>query len=251
MATEAAAKPAGSAFGFLGHKLGKIPVWVVAVAAVGGYYWYTKYGPGKSSSSAAQGTQGTDPAGNTGTIDPATGFVYGSPEDLAVLGGQSSTTGGGSAGGYQDWQDQQGGSSGGASGGGGSSPAPTPSPSPAPTPPAPAPAPKPAPAPEKKVLVSTPVSTRVKPSPKPARGVAVAPETYVVKKGQTLDQIARQFGLTAAELAGANKYVAGELPGNAKVGQTLGTGAGLKTGQVLTIPKAPTKPVQTKAPKAK
>ena len=99
----------GSPFGFLGHKLfGKIPVWVVAVAAVGAYYWYTKYGPGKKS--AAQGQTGTDPAGNTGTIDPATGFVYGSPEDLAVLAGSSGTS---SAGNYQDWQDQQ-------SGGGGS-----------------------------------------------------------------------------------------------------------------------------------
>ena len=98
----------GSAFGFLGHKVfGKVPVWVIAVAAVGAYYWYTRYGPGKKSS--AQGTQGTDPAGNTGTIDPATGFVYGSPEDLAVLAGSAGTS---SAGNYQDWQDQQGGGGG-------------------------------------------------------------------------------------------------------------------------------------------
>jgi hypothetical protein len=105
----------GSPFGFLGHKLfGKIPVWVVAVAAVGAYYWYTKYGPGKKT--GAQGQTGTDPAGNTGTIDPATGFVYGSPEDLAVLAGSSGTS---SAGNYQDWQDQQ-------SGSGTVSPSPTP-----------------------------------------------------------------------------------------------------------------------------
>jgi len=104
----------GSAFGFLGHKVfGKVPVWVIAVAAVGAYYWYTKYGPGKKNA-AAQGTQGTDPAGNTGTIDPATGFVYGSPEDLAVLAGSSGTS---SAGNYQDWQDQQGGGGGGSGGG--------------------------------------------------------------------------------------------------------------------------------------
>jgi hypothetical protein len=96
-------------FGFLGHKIaGKVPVWVVAVAAVGAYYWYTRYGPGKKAAGAA-GNQ-TDPAGNTGTIDPATGFVYGSPEDLAVLAGQSGTS---TAGNYQDWQDQQ--SSGGGS----------------------------------------------------------------------------------------------------------------------------------------
>ena len=99
----------GSAFGFLGHKVfGKVPVWVIAVAAVGAYYWYTKYGPGKKNA-AAQGTQGTDPAGNTGTIDPATGFVYGSPEDLAVLAGSSGTS---SAGNYQDWQNQPGGGGG-------------------------------------------------------------------------------------------------------------------------------------------
>jgi hypothetical protein len=44
------------------------------------------------------------------------------------------------------------------------------------------------------------------------------------------------FGISVPTLAHANVYVAGELPGNAKVGQTLGTGAGLKTGQVLKIP---------------
>jgi hypothetical protein len=136
--TDAAAEHSGSAFGFLGHKLfGKIPVWAVAAAAVGGYYWYTRYGPGKKSSTA-QGVTGTDPAGNTGTIDPATGFVYGSPEDLAVLAGQSGTS---SAGNYQDWQDQQSGG-GGTSGGGpvtgtiptgaGEGPAPVPGPGPVP-----------------------------------------------------------------------------------------------------------------------
>lgn len=91
-----AAEPKGSAFGFLGHKLfGKVPVWVVAVAGVGGYYWYTRYGPGKKTATATAGQQ-TDPAGNVGTIDPATGFVYGTPEDLAASGG---TSGGGDNGG--------------------------------------------------------------------------------------------------------------------------------------------------------
>ena len=91
----------GSPFGFLGHKLfGKVPVWVVAAGLIGAYYWYTKYGPGKKAGAQSQ----TDPAGNTGTIDPETGFVYGSPEDLAVLAGSSGTS---SAGNYQDWQDQQ------------------------------------------------------------------------------------------------------------------------------------------------
>jgi len=31
-------------------------------------------------------------------------------------------------------------------------------------------------------------------------------------------------------------YVPGEVAGDKKVGQTLGTGAGLKTGQVLRVP---------------
>lgn len=89
---DAAAKAGGSTFGFLGHKIaGKIPVWVVAVAAVGAYYWYTRYGPGKTA--AATGTTGTDPAGNTGVIDPATGFVYGSTEDQSALAAQGGTEG--------------------------------------------------------------------------------------------------------------------------------------------------------------
>ncbi len=91
-AAEAAPKAGGSTFGFLGHKLfGKVPVWVVAVAAVGGYYWYTRYGPGKSSA-AAGGVTGTDAAGNTGVIDPSTGYVYGSAEDSAALAAQQGGT---------------------------------------------------------------------------------------------------------------------------------------------------------------
>ena len=86
-------KSSGGTFGFLGKKVfGKVPVWVIAVGAVGGYYWYTHYGPGKKAATG-QTTQ-TDPAGNTGVIDPATGFVYSSPEDLAAL--QSGAAGGGS-----------------------------------------------------------------------------------------------------------------------------------------------------------
>lgn len=58
---------------------------------------------------------------------------------------------------------------------------------------------------------------------------------YTVKPGQTLDEIARQFGITPAQLAHSNVYVPGEA-GPDQVGQTLGTGAGLKTGQKLRIP---------------
>lgn len=62
------------------------------------------------------------------------------------------------------------------------------------------------------------------------------PKTYTVQAGDTLASIAKKFGISVATLAHANVYVPGELPGNAKVGQPLGTGAGLKTGQVLKIP---------------
>lgn len=61
-------------------------------------------------------------------------------------------------------------------------------------------------------------------------------KSYTVKKGQSLEQIAKQFGIDVACLAHNNVYVKGEVPGNKKVGQPLGTGAGLKTGQVLKIP---------------
>lgn len=60
--------------------------------------------------------------------------------------------------------------------------------------------------------------------------------SYTVRAGDTLASIAARFGISVASLAHANVYVQGELPGNAKVGQQLGTGAGLKTGQVLKVP---------------
>lgn len=60
--------------------------------------------------------------------------------------------------------------------------------------------------------------------------------TYTVKPGETLASIAKKFNISVATLAHANVYVPGEVPGNKKVGQRLGTGAGLKTGQVLVIP---------------
>jgi hypothetical protein len=60
-ASSAPAKASGgSPFGFLGRKLGPLPVWAYALIAVGGYYWYTHYGPGASSSSAQQ-SAGTSP----------------------------------------------------------------------------------------------------------------------------------------------------------------------------------------------
>jgi LysM repeat protein len=70
--------------------------------------------------------------------------------------------------------------------------------------------------------------TTTPPVAKPPTPRPVAPfepifnSTYVVKKGQTLQQVATQFGLTREQLAHANG---------------LGTGAGLRTGQVLKVPK--------------
>lgn len=76
---------------------------------------------------------------------------------------------------------------------------------------------------------ATSVTTKATPAP-------VNPKTYTVQAGDTLASIAKKFGISVATLAHANVYVKGEVPGNAKVGQPLGTGAGLLTGQVLKIP---------------
>jgi LysM repeat protein len=86
-------------------------------------------------------------------------------------------------------------------------------------------------APPKTTKTTTPAKT----NPTPVKKVTGYREV-TVKAGQTLDEIAKQYGITPAELASQNVYVAGEVPGNKKVGQTLGTGAGLKTGQVLKVP---------------
>lgn len=89
--TETAAK----GLDFLKKKVGPLPlgVWMLIAAGV---LWYVER---QKSSSSAAGTQ-TDPAGNTGILDPATGYVSGSPADQAALaGGSPGSTGPGSAGG--------------------------------------------------------------------------------------------------------------------------------------------------------
>ena len=60
--------------------VGKLPTWAV-LGGVGLVLVLIIRNRSGSSSAAAS----TDPAGNTGVIDPATGFVAGSPEDLAAL----------------------------------------------------------------------------------------------------------------------------------------------------------------------
>lgn len=72
----------------LGKKIGPLPAGVWIVIAVVIFYYASKRQKG-----GAEGGQETDPAGNVGQIDPATGYVYGSPEDRAALGGGSSSLG--------------------------------------------------------------------------------------------------------------------------------------------------------------
>lgn len=78
------------------------------------------------------------------------------------------------------------------------------------------------------------------PAPKP---VTPAPTVHYVKytvhAGDTLQSLAKKYGVTVEQIASApgNVYVSGEVPGNKKVGQQLGTGAGLKTGMTLNIPQ--------------
>ena len=90
MAEEAAAK---GGLDFLKQKVGPLPLGVWLVIAVGIWYYLKQ----KQSSSSAAPNQQTDPAGNVGSIDPSTGYVYGSPEDQAALaannaGGVGATT---------------------------------------------------------------------------------------------------------------------------------------------------------------
>jgi len=71
-------------FDFLKHKVGPLPLFVWIIAAAGIYWFLIRKNAGRA----------TDPAGNVGQIDPATGFVYGSPQDRQALAGSS---GGGGA----------------------------------------------------------------------------------------------------------------------------------------------------------
>jgi Fibronectin type III domain len=108
--TAAAGKGLGAT---LGKKVGPFPLGVWAAGGVGAI-WYLRKKQGSGSPAAAQSQTGygTDPAGNTGYIDPQSGYVYGSAEDIAALqsqgqvasnsyntGGDGSTSGVGAAGG--------------------------------------------------------------------------------------------------------------------------------------------------------
>jgi len=56
-----------------------------------------------------------------------------------------------------------------------------------------------------------------------------------VQPGDTLASLAKRYGITVAQLAHSNTYAPGEAAPS-KTGKTLGTGAGLKTGQTLKVP---------------
>lgn len=80
---------------------------------------------------------------------------------------------------------------------------------------------------------STPTSNPKPPAPRPVPvSSPIFNGTYSVKKGQTLEDVAKQFGISREQLAHANG---------------LGTGAGLRTGQVLHVPKPAPKGVPNKA----
>jgi hypothetical protein len=57
-----------SSLGFLARKIGPVPIWLIGVALIGAWYWYSHYGPGASSSSSSTSDQ----------IDPETGASYAS-----------------------------------------------------------------------------------------------------------------------------------------------------------------------------
>lgn len=72
----------------LSQKVGPLPLWAW-LGAGGVIFWYFQRQQ-KSSTSASTGkNQQTDPAGNVGSIDPSTGYVYGTPEDQAALAQQN------------------------------------------------------------------------------------------------------------------------------------------------------------------
>jgi hypothetical protein len=93
-AEDAPAKAAGGALGALKTKLGPLPIG--AWGAIALVIWY--YIQHRKAAASTAGQQ-TDSAGNTGTIDPATGYVYGSTQDQAGLAARNSNNSNPSSGG--------------------------------------------------------------------------------------------------------------------------------------------------------
>jgi hypothetical protein len=72
----------------LSKKIGPLPAVVWIAAAIVIFYYVSKRQKGASGAGAE-----TDPAGNIGTIDPQTGYVYGSTEDKSALASGSGSIG--------------------------------------------------------------------------------------------------------------------------------------------------------------
>lgn len=81
----------GKASGFITRKIGPLPMWAWLAIGIGLYLWYQHQHAAAAAATATN--QQTDPAGNVGSIDPATGYVYGTPEDLAALAADNPGTG--------------------------------------------------------------------------------------------------------------------------------------------------------------
>lgn len=82
------AAPAKGLGATLAKKAGPFPLGVWAAAGVGAIWYMERKKSASASNPAATQSQtgyGTDPAGNTGYIDPSSGYVYGSAEDIAAL----------------------------------------------------------------------------------------------------------------------------------------------------------------------
>jgi hypothetical protein len=75
--------------------VGKLPTWAVAGGLGLVVILIIRHRSAASSAAAAGPAVTTDPAGNVGVIDPATGFVVGSAEDTAALAGSSGSDGSG------------------------------------------------------------------------------------------------------------------------------------------------------------
>lgn len=81
---DAPATAAKGGLDFLKQKVGPLPLGVWILIGLG-VLWYFEHQKAAASSASATPNQQTDPAGNVGSIDPATGYVYGTPEDQAAL----------------------------------------------------------------------------------------------------------------------------------------------------------------------
>lgn len=78
----------------------------VAVVGIAAVLWYRNRNASAAAAPVTDPSMATDPAGNVGTIDPATGYVEGSAEDLAALStGTNTDTSGSGGGGGSDGSD--------------------------------------------------------------------------------------------------------------------------------------------------